>query len=86
MLYLSSMCMMKITTADARATWCFPYCKWYIVMVVVLFFFEDFCHLASSGNTVHGTFVVIPPSLWSNIMTITCVVLWLGLILPRHSY
>ena len=27
------------------------------------------------GNTVHGTFVVTSPSLWSDIMTITCVVL-----------
>ena len=51
----------------------------------VLIFFEDFCHLGSSGNTVHGTFVVISPSLWSDIMTITCVVLWPGLILPRYS-
>ena len=46
-----------------------------------LFSFEDFCHRGSSGNTVHGTFVVISPQLWSNIMTITCVVLWLVRIL-----
>ena len=28
-----------------------------------------------AGNTVHGTFVVISPLLWSDVMTITCVVL-----------
>ena len=27
------------------------------------------------GNTVHGTFVVISPSLWNDIMTTTRVVL-----------
>ena len=51
------------------------------------FSLEDFCHRGSFGNTVHGTFLVISPSLWSNIMTITCVVLWLvrTLHLPEES-
>ena len=75
--------MMKITATNALATRCFPNCKWYIVMVVSLIFLlgTSFCYRGSSGNTVHGTFVVISPSPWSNIMTITCVVLWLVRIL-----
>ena len=68
--------MMKSTTTNALATRYFPHCKWYIVMAVsFLFFSEDFCNRGRSGNTVHGVFVVISPSLWSNTMTITCVIL-----------
>ena len=57
---------------NALATWCFTNCKWYIVMVVILIFFLGLLSSGSSGNTVHGTFVVTSPSLRSNIMTITC--------------
>ena len=41
------------------ATWCSHTVNGILFGSSVLIFFKDFCHLGSSRNTVHGTFVVI---------------------------